>query len=83
MEIDTVYLLENSSNLMNIPVSSFKGSKLEHVFGPTPSKLKLTTLVEEEIFSSKEEFGYRYDSFSSYYVFIKNNGYVYVFGPSR
>lgn len=83
MEIDIPYLLENASNLMNIPVSSFKGNKLEHVFGPVPSKLRLTTLVEEEIFSSKEEFGYRYDSFSSYYVFIKNNEYVYVFGPSK
>lgn len=83
MELDMSYLLGNSSKLMNIPVSSFKGRNLEHIFWSNPSKLRLTTLVEEEIFSSKEEFGYRYDSFSSYYVFIKNNGYMYVFGPSR
>ncbi len=82
-EIDFEYLLSNASSLCGVPVSVFEKGVFSHCLFPSPFPVCPAGLAKEDVESSEQKIGFRFDRFSSYYVFFKSGSSLIVFGPSR
>ncbi len=82
-EIDFEYLLSNASSLCGVPVSVFEDGHFSRCLFLSPFPVCPSLSVKEEIESSTQEIGFRFDRFSSYYVFFKSGPSLFVFGPCR
>lgn len=83
MKIDKTFLLSNTSSLSGLPVAWYRKGKVHVLFGLKSFPLSPFGLVEKEILEAKEEIGYRFDAFSSGYVFFKAGEELVIIGPAR
>lgn len=81
-QIDWDYLLNNASSLCGVPAFWYERGSLKKSFFSSFAVPPLR-LVEEGILRSSQQLGYRFDSYSFYYVFFKAKESVFFFGPCR